>query len=90
MKRWKRHAVYICIVTVISQILGSLIYDYAPDLFIQFIILTMSTNLIALIYAIIAFKSYEESSEKLGKDEALQAGLQVLRTLGTSIQKKQR
>jgi hypothetical protein len=50
----------------------------------------MSTNLIALIYAIIAFKSYEESSEKLGKDEALQAGLQVLRTLGTSIQKKQR
>lgn len=62
IKQWKKHSLIIAVTLGISQIVIGL----APSsLLFQLVILTLSSNIIALVYAVYAYRVFEDTTEKL-------------------------
>jgi len=67
MKHWMKNVLGVITFTAALQVVvGTLIYRY-PFLLPQMIILTLSTNLCALFYALLLSKSYMDSREEMTK-----------------------
>lgn len=64
MEDWKRHAIILVIVLAISQPLVYAVYKANADLFVQFIILTMTSNLVAQVYAVFIFRIYDQAQNR--------------------------
>lgn len=64
-RNWRKHAIWLFAICTALQPLIYFVYITSPDwLFIQFIILTMTSNIVALAYAVYAYKLYDETNSE--------------------------
>jgi hypothetical protein len=67
MEDWKKHLIVLIIATIVLQPILFWIYVTNQDVFMQFIILTLTTNVLSLIYAVYIFRLYDKGTQKVIK-----------------------
>ena len=64
MEDWKKHSIVLVVVLAISQPVIFFVYKAYPDIFVQFVILTMTSNIVAQIYAVVIFRIYDQAQNR--------------------------
>ena len=74
---YRLHSVIIVIMLIVLQIVLSIVFISAPWLFTQFLILTLSTNIVALVYAIFGYSIYD-NARRQAKKKLSEEGVEVM------------
>ena len=74
---YRIHSVIILIILVVMQVAITVINQSYSGLFMQFLILTLSTNIVALVYAIFGYSIYDNARRK-AKTKLAEEGVEVM------------
>jgi hypothetical protein len=64
MKRWVKHGIVLFALIMLMQT-GFLFFTLSDFLYQQLIVITMTSNLIALLYAVYIFKLYDDQQSRI-------------------------